>query len=124
MSLDFNLYFDAEEDERCPTCGQLLPDNGVSIAYSGNITHNLARMAEEAGVYKLLWRPEEKGVWQARQLIGPLAKTIAKMKADPEKFKKRNPPSDWGNYDVLLSFMEEVLKAAKQYPDAKIGVSR
>lgn len=27
-----------------------------------NITHNLGRMADEAGIYKHLWRPEEIGM--------------------------------------------------------------
>ena len=34
-------------------------------AYSANITHNLGKMAEEAGIYKHLWRPEEIGITKA-----------------------------------------------------------
>lgn len=30
-----------------------------------NITHNLGRMAKEAGIYQHLWRPEEIGVTKA-----------------------------------------------------------
>ncbi len=29
--------------------------------YSANITHNLGEMADKAGIYYALWRPEEKG---------------------------------------------------------------
>jgi hypothetical protein len=37
--------------------------------YSANITHNLGKMADEAGVYEALWRPEEIGVKTAFDLI-------------------------------------------------------
>jgi precorrin-6x reductase len=34
--------------------------------FEANITHNLNRMAEAAGVYKVLWRPEENEIKCAR----------------------------------------------------------
>ena len=37
--------------------------------YSANITHNLGLMAEEAGIYQPLWRPEELGIKTAAGLI-------------------------------------------------------
>src|SRR3990172_2778745 len=52
--------------------------------YSANITHNLGKMAKEAGIYEHLWRPDELGIWNAGELILPLADGLAKLKADPE----------------------------------------
>ena len=37
--------------------------------YSANITHNLNRMAMEAGIYECLWRPDEHGITKAAQII-------------------------------------------------------
>lgn len=53
-------------------------DNGNEV-YDANITHNLNTMAEEAGIYKHLWRPEELGITKAKDLIEPLAEGLAKM---------------------------------------------
>ena len=32
--------------------------------FSANITHNLGKMADEAGIYKALWRPDEVEITQ------------------------------------------------------------
>src|SRR6266496_3980933 len=46
--------------------------NGCEL-YWRNITHNLNTMADAAGIYKHLWRPEELGITKAGELIAPLA---------------------------------------------------
>ena len=75
------------------------PDN--EEVFSSNITHNLNRMAEEAGIYQACWRPEEIGVTHAAQLIPLLETGIAKLKADPEQFSKFDAPNKWGMYKHL-----------------------
>lgn len=47
--------------------------------FGSNITHNLGEMAEEAGIYKHLWRPEEIGITKADQLIAPLREGLARL---------------------------------------------
>ena len=47
-------------------------DEESDYVYSANITHNLTKMADEAGIYECLWRPEEIGITKAGQLIEPL----------------------------------------------------
>lgn len=90
-----------------------------------NITHNLNKMADAAGIYKELWRPDEIGITHAHQLIEPLTKGLAKLKSDPKKYKAHyNPSNGWGNYEGLVKFVESYLKAARANPNAKIGVSR
>jgi len=92
--------------------------------YEANITHNLGAMADAAGIYQLLWRPEEIGVTHARQLIEPLRDGIAKMKSNPEYFKTFNAPNGWGLYKNFLPWLEKLLTACEESPDAEFEISR
>lgn len=92
--------------------------------FTANITHNLNKMAEEAGIYKALWRPDEIGISTAKELIPILEKGLADLKADPERFKKFNPPNGWGDYDGLVRFVEQYLTACKENHDAKVYADR
>ena len=107
MSLDFYL-----EDA-----------NGVEL-FSANITHNLTRMASEAGIYKVLWRPDENGITTANQCIEPLRAGLLKLGKDPEFFREFNSPNGWGTYDHFLVFVVDVLLACCKHPKAKVVVSR
>jgi hypothetical protein len=92
--------------------------------FGANITHNLTKMAEEAGVYKACWRPEEIGVTHAEQLIKPLRSGIALMKSDPERFEQYNSPNGWGTYRNFLPWLERYLEACEANPDAAVSVCR
>ena len=92
--------------------------------YSANITHNLNRMAEEAGIYKALWRPEEIGITKASQLIEPLTAGLALLKSDPPRFEALNSPNGWGMYEHFVPFVENYLAACKEHPDAAVRVWR
>jgi hypothetical protein len=92
--------------------------------YTRNITHNLNDMAEAAGIYKHLWRPEEIGIYRAGSLIEPLTKGLALLESDPDRFKALNPVNGWGDYDALVEFVKEYLRACQVHPEADIEVSR
>jgi len=92
--------------------------------YHGNITHNLARMADKANIYQHLWRPEELDITIADQLIKPLTKGLQKLKNDPEYFMQFNPSNGWGSYETLVEFTEEYLAACHQNPQATIKTWR
>ena len=92
--------------------------------YESNITHNLNKMAMEAGIYEALWRPEEIGITHAEQLIEPLTEGLAKLKADPDHYQKFNSPNGWGMYEHFVPFVEDYLNACKENPDAEVNVSR
>jgi len=92
--------------------------------YWANITHNLGGMAEAAGIYKHLWRPEEIEITKAGQLIAPLQDGLERLRADPEKYRAYNPPNGWGSYEGLVSFVEKYLAACIETPDADVRVSR
>ncbi|NQU44516.1 hypothetical protein HQ520_14590 [bacterium] len=92
--------------------------------FSANITHNLTEMAEDAGIYKHLWRPEEIGIKMAYELILPLRAGLALMKSDPDRFKRFDSPNGWGSYDDFVPWVEKYLVACQEHPNAEIRVSR
>lgn len=92
--------------------------------YESNITHNLNTMAEEAGIYQHLWRPDEIGIKKAKELIEPLRNGLHNLKIEPERYKNLNPENGWGSYDGLVEFIEDYLNACYEYPDADVNVSR
>lgn len=89
-----------------------------------NITHNLGKMADAAGIYKHLWRPEEIGITRAAQLIGPLTAGLHALKSDPARFEAMNPENGWGSYAGLVTFVEKYLAACIENPECDVDVSR
>lgn len=118
MSLDVDLY---HKSPACEHCGR---EEERNYMYSANITHNLGKMAEEAGIYMHLWRPEEIGITKAEQLIEPLSVGLELMKSDPARFKKFDSPNGWGLYIHFVPWVEKYLRACEENPDAGISVSR
>ncbi len=117
MSLDVSLH---DRSEICPHCGH----NPSGEVFSANITHNLTEMASEAGMYEALWRPDERGYTKARQIIPVLEQGIAQMKERPGHFQAWDSPNGWGTYRDFLPWLEEYLKACREFPDADIEVDR
>ena len=92
--------------------------------FSKNITHNLGEMAEKAGIYKHLWAPEDINIKKAKQLIKPLKKALADLKARPDYYKQFDAKNGWGLYIHFVPFVEEVLDNCINYPNSNIRVSR
>ena len=92
--------------------------------YSSNITHNLGKMADAAGIYMHLWRPEEIGISTAGQLVDPLKAGLALMRSDPDRFRAFDAPNGWGKYEHFIQFVLELLVACESNPDASVSVSR
>jgi len=115
MSLDVSLYVDIDTGGR---------EKKTIYLFDANITHNLGTMAEEAGIYKHLWRPEEINIKNAGELIEPLEKGLNLMKADPERFKQFNAENGWGLYKHFVPWVEKYLEACKENPKALISSSR
>ncbi len=114
----------AEWDAAFPGREPIVAEINDDDAFSANITHNLNRMADAAGIYKELWRPEEIGITTAEQLIAPLEAGLVRLKADPDKYAEFNPENGWGNYDGLVRFVSDYLAACKESPAALVRVSR
>lgn len=109
MSLDVDLYTDEPYE---------------ASYYSSNITHNLNKMAQEAGIYGVVWRPEENGITHAAQLIAPLRAGIALLEDEPARFRKLDSPNGWGKYEHFLPWLRAYLQACLEFPKAKVRVSR
>jgi hypothetical protein len=140
MSLDVTLYrnYHVTYDE-----GKTLEPQRESL-YSSNITHNLNRMADEAGLYEALWRPyqlkpgydipekdyeaenafEEANPVRAHEIIPIIEKGLEDMKARPKHYKTFNSSNGWGMYEHFVPFIEKYLKALKEYPEAFVECDR
>lgn len=125
MSLDVALEGEElTEPCECLRCGNEHTKTYREELYSANITHNLNKMADAAGIYKYLWRPEELGITRARELIEPLRWGLGRLKDDPKYFTTFNPSNGWGSYADFVPWVERYLRACEAYPDATIYVSR
>jgi hypothetical protein len=92
--------------------------------YDSNITHNLGKMAGEAGIYEALWTPEEINKEKAEDIIELLEVGLADLKARPKHFEQFNSPNGWGMYEHFVPFVEKYLNACKEYPKCLIEISR
>lgn len=108
MSLDVYLI--------CEHC-----ERGV---FDANITHNLITMAREADLYGALWCPEDTDTTKARELVPRLTAGLEALRARPTRFIPFNPPNGWGDYDGLVDFVTDYLRACEHFPDARIEVSK
>ena len=105
-------------NETCPHCG-----HGDEV-FDCNITHNLSKMADEAGLYYQLWRPKECGIETAGQLIEPITDAIDKMRLEPERFRALDSPNGWGTYGGFIMWLERLLAACVDNPKATVRANR
>lgn len=101
-----------------------LRDENENEIFSQNITHNLNKMAEEAGIYNCVWRPDEHGYNKASDIISDLRIGIARMATAPTHYKQFDSPNGWGLYEHFMPWLIRYLEACEKNPDAWIGVSR
>ena len=97
-------------------------------AWTGNITHNLGKMASNVmpdgkpyTLYSLLWGGKYKS---CRDLIGKLHECILYMLMNKEELKKYNPENGWGTYEQLLEFTKEFQMACIDNQDCKIEIDK
>lgn len=117
MSLDVSLY------RKYSINSNILKAKEEEL-YWANITHNLREMASKAGVYEVLWRPEEFEAKYAKDIVEILEIGLMELKSRPQYFEQFNSPNGWGLYENFVSFVEEYLKVCIEYPQAEIYVSR
>ena len=115
MSLDVYLNMEVDTGGKEPHVVKL---------YGDNITHNLGKMAAEAGVYDALWRPEEIGITTAGELIQPLAEGLERLRSDPAHYQEFNPANGCGSYWHLVGFVTDYLAACKKHPKASVFACR
>jgi hypothetical protein len=96
----------------------------LTEVFDANITHNLNDMAYAAGIYSYIWHPEDNGITKAAQLIEPLTKGLELLKSDPDRFGKLNAKNGWGTYAQFVPWVERLLAACREHPDASVSVRR
>ena len=107
----------------------LMVTKPVSV-FTQNITHNLGKMADNVvlsngmTLYEVLWRPEEKGLYFARDISELLDEAWNILMSEPKTFEKFNPENGWGNYEGLMNFVYRYRNACWDNPDAELSVSR
>lgn len=99
-------------------------DYETNEVFTANITHNLGPMANASDLYEALWRPDEKGWKNAKDIIPILEAGLKDLIENPTAAKRFNPDNGWGSYEGLVKFVQNYLEACIAYPDAKIEVSR
>jgi hypothetical protein len=140
MSLDVTLYrnYHVSYDG-----GKTLEEKQEDV-YSANITHNLGKMAGEAGLYEALWRPyqlkegynipegdhdaeykfEEANPVRAYEIIPIIEKGLEDMLARPKHYETFNSPNGWGMYHNFVPWIKEYLEALKEYPESFVDCDR
>ena len=117
LDLDFTI------PGKCPHCGAPVSELNKRVG-DFNITHNLGGMADAAGIYKVLWRPEEIGVTKAGQMTEALRLGLEKLRDDPVRYRECNASNGWGTYDQFVPWIEEVLAVCIAHPEAIVEASR
>jgi hypothetical protein len=81
-------------------------------------------MAQAAGLYQLLWRPEELGITKAAELVPALRNGLEWLESDPARFTPFNASNGWGLYEHFVPFVRSYLKACERSPQATVVVAR
>ena len=119
MSLD--IYGDIDVAScQCPKCEHEWTDTENVFNY--NFTHNIKPMAKEAGI-DILWDWDLVGK-KAWYLIDKLEMALDKMSARPEHYKQFDSANGWGTYKDFVPWLEKLLKACHEYPQAVITISK
>ena len=116
MSLDISLF---EKEIIVCECGKNHVMKREKI-FQTNTTGNLHKMAKELGVYEYLWTPKKLKITKANQLIEPLTKALANLKANEEHYKKFDAPNGFGVYSDFVFFIEDLLNACTKFPDTLV----
>jgi hypothetical protein len=117
--------WEAMHPGREPVMAIITPNPGdPDTVFTRNITHNLGNMARASDLYRALWHPESLDAHLAWQLVEPLSLGLGELLADPVRYRRLDPPNGWGDYDGLVSFVTAYLAACREFPDARVRVSR
>ena len=101
----------------------LVDEEGKEL-FQANITHNLGKMADAAGIYQALWRPEEIPATKAGELVPVLSTGLIELITHKDKYTAYDSPNGWGVYRHFVPFVESVLSACAEFPEATIKVWR
>ena len=126
--MGLTIYLEDEKpitvENTCHACGHVKTEEILKQYFRKSITHNLARMANECGLYEALWRPERNEIEIAEQMIPFLREGLKILQEDEEKLIHLEPENGWGSYEGLLEFVRKYYAACMENPDAELRISR
>ena len=120
MSLDITLISKDPQIKECEHCRIEYEDH--EYLFDANITHNLTTMASKANIYDCLWNADQ--LKTAEEIIEPLKKGLTDMKERPYYYKQFDTSNGWGTYNQFIPWLENLLEACIDYPDATICISK
>lgn len=115
MSLDLWIYAAV----KCEICKH--PNPGDRIVFDRNVTHNLVRMWDKAGVYEALYLSDGK---RCGDYLPVLEKGLDNIQRRFSEYEELNPPNGWGSAQGALEFLTGVVIAVRENPDGMFRVSR
>jgi hypothetical protein len=126
MSLDIYLHNHKESSRLsvCDECGHQHECIYNETIYHGNLTHNLVDMADAAGLYQCLWRPNENDIFIAEDIIPHLEKALPILLQFPDKFIALQPTNGWGTYEQLVEVVQGYLSKCIHHSQSIISVCR
>jgi hypothetical protein len=104
----------------CPHCGHSHTRKDRATYFWINITHNLNKMFEAAGLYEILWHGT--GL-RAGDVLSKLEIGLADMRARPEFYEQFNAENGWGLYKHAVPWLKKVIEACRTYLDAVLECS-
>jgi hypothetical protein len=124
MGLDITLTIATEpEHVTCNHCGHTKTVD-TRVVFEAHITHNVHAMAMLARVYEPIWHPWDNGVEKAKDLIPGLSKGLQRIQRNRGEFNAVQAWNGWGTRVQFEEWLERLLKACTEYPEAKVGVTR
>lgn len=93
-------------------------------SFDANITHNLRRIANKAGIYQYLWCPKEIGITTAEELIQPLTDGLAYLNEHTAELRELEPVNGWGTVENLIDFVTRYRDACVANPTGAVEVSK
>lgn len=117
MSLNIYGKIPTQECE-CPKCGAEFTQ--FTTVFDMNITHNLKKMAVEAGC-GILWDLWDKKAWE---IITDVKSAIKNLEENPEKFDAFNAPNGWGTRIQFIPWLKQLLEKLEEFPHAKLLISK
>lgn len=78
-------------------------------------------MATRAGV-DMIWNLEWTAIHLSGDLIKPLEDGIADMVLNPDKYQPLSASNGWGTYEQFIPWLQKLLEACRQCPNAEIVI--
>lgn len=128
MSLDFYLSsrLATTHECECPRCGTSHENIRVEELFSRNITHNVNGyiQAHDDEAYQRLWGHMKSDV--AADLLPSLRRALESMEspATHNKGAETLPANKWGTAESAHAFVQAVLRACEEWPNAAVRCSR